>query len=146
MRGYTRLLPLGLVANARVQAQFVGNPVPSIYQFELGGQRTIRGVPENLAFRYNGIAGTLQLNKPILQAKDYSLSIFGFLDAGKTWNTVESNGFSKELVSIGGGIEGAYKNLSANLTYGHVLNENLNTINNSLQTDGFTFIVRCRIY
>jgi hemolysin activation/secretion protein len=144
--GYTRLLPLGLVANARVEMQFVDNPVPSIYQFSLGGQRSIRGATENQALGYNGIAGTVQLNKPIIQSKDCRLNIFGFLDAGTTWNSVEPSSFSKDLVSVGGGIEATYKKLSANFTYGHILNENLNTQDSSLQADGFTFIVRYRIY
>jgi hemolysin activation/secretion protein len=144
--GYTRLLPLGLVANARVEMQFVDNPVPSIYQFSLGGQRSIRGATENQALGYNGIAGTVQLNKPIIQSKDCRLNIFGFLDAGTTWNSVEPGSFSKDLVSVGGGIEATYKKLSANFTYGRILNENLNTQDSSLQADGFTFIMRYRIY
>jgi hemolysin activation/secretion protein len=143
---YTRLLPFGLVANARVEMQFVDNPVPSIYQFSLGGQRSIRGAPENQALGYNGIAGTVQLNKPIIQSKDCRLTIFGFLDAGTTWNSVEPDSFSKDVVSVGGGIEATYKKLSANFTYGHTLNENFNGQSNSLQADGFTFIVRYRIY
>jgi hemolysin activation/secretion protein len=144
--GYTRLLPLGLVANAKLQMQFVNSPVTSSDQFSLGGQNSVRGVAENLALGYNGVSGSLQLNKILFRGKDGSLGIFAFLDGGQVWNGLKRNSFSQGLMSVGGGIEATYKNLSANITYGHPLVGEAETQGNSLQGDGFTFIVRYRLY
>jgi hemolysin activation/secretion protein len=144
--GYTRLLPLGLVANAKVQMQFVNSPVTSSEQFSLGGQNSVRGFAENLALGYNGVSGSLQLNKNLLRGKDGSLGIFAFLDGGHVWNGLKRNSASQGLMSIGGGIEATYKNLSANITYGHPLIGDPETQGNSLQGDGFSFIVRYRFY
>jgi hemolysin activation/secretion protein len=144
--GYTRLLPLGLVVNAKVQMQFVNNPVISTDQFSLGGQNSVRGFAENLALAYNGASGALQLNKNLLRSKNGSLGIFAFLDGGKAWNGLKRNSFSQSLMSVGGGLEASYKDLSANLTYGHPLMEDPETPGNSSQGDRFSFVLRYRFY
>jgi hemolysin activation/secretion protein len=143
---YTRLLPWGLSANAKLQFQAVTNPVVSSQQFVLSGQNSVRGIAENSSLGYNGFSGSLQLNKSLIRRKDGNLGVFAFLDGGSVWNGLKRSSFSQALVSVGGGVMANYKNLSADLTYGHPLTDGSDVQGNSLQSDGLTFTVKYRFY
>ena len=76
----------------RASGQISQNPLLSVEKFTVGGVNTVRGVPENLLVRDNGLAGTLELQLPLPgyrpQAYVGDLVFAPFIDAGRSWDKV----------------------------------------------------------
>jgi hemolysin activation/secretion protein len=79
----------------RASGQLSQNPLLSVEKFTIGGVNTVRGVPENLLVRDNGLAGTLELQLPLPgyrpQAYVGDLVFAPFIDAGRSWDKVNTS-------------------------------------------------------
>jgi hemolysin activation/secretion protein len=75
---------------ARVEAQYSQNPLLSLEKFTVGGIDTVRGVPENLFVRDNGVAATVELQLPIPGyhpgPHPLDLVLAPFIDYGRSWD------------------------------------------------------------
>jgi hemolysin activation/secretion protein len=76
----------------RATGQLSQSPLLSMSKFTVGGVNTVRGVPENLLVRDNGIAGTVELQLPLpgykLQPAVGNLVFAPFIDIGRSWDKV----------------------------------------------------------
>jgi len=80
---------------ARASAQISQQPLLSLEKFTVGGVNTVRGDPENLLVRDNGVAGTLELQLPLPgykpTANPRDLVFAPFMDYGRSWDKVNAN-------------------------------------------------------
>jgi hemolysin activation/secretion protein len=79
----------------RASGQFSQQPLLSLEKFTVGGVNTVRGDPENLLVRDDGVAGTLELQLPLAgyqpAANPRDLVFAPFLDYGRSWDKVNAN-------------------------------------------------------
>ena len=93
-----RLNALGVLSGLNDRAQFVfrttgqfsQNPLLSMEKLAIGGVNTVRGYPENLLIRDNGVAATLELQLPLLNHRPEphpaNLVLVPFVDYGRAWD------------------------------------------------------------
>lgn len=79
----------------RTTSQFSGDPLMSLEKLGMGGINTVRGYPENLLVRDNGVAVTLELQIPLPGYTDTpgprNLMVVPFLDYGRSWDDVDTD-------------------------------------------------------
>ncbi|HEY1312307.1 MAG TPA: POTRA domain-containing protein [Steroidobacteraceae bacterium] len=79
----------------RASGQFSQQPLLSLEKFTVGGVNTVRGDPENLLVRDDGVAATLELQLPLAGyqpvANPRDLVFAPFLDYGRSWDKVNAN-------------------------------------------------------
>jgi hemolysin activation/secretion protein len=79
----------------RTAAQISQDPLLSLEKFAVGGVNTVRGVPENLLVRDNGVAATIELHVPIwgyrAEPHPANLAFVPFVDYGRSWDEVDTD-------------------------------------------------------
>ena len=79
----------------RTTSQFSGDPLMSLEKLAIGGVNTVRGYPENLLVRDNGVAATVELQIPLPGYSDTpsprNLMVVPFLDYGRSWNDIDTD-------------------------------------------------------
>lgn len=79
----------------RTTSQFSGDPLMSLEKLAIGGVNTVRGYPENLLVRDNGVAATLELQIPLPGYSDSpsprNLIVVPFLDYGRSWDDIDTD-------------------------------------------------------
>ena len=79
----------------RTTSQFSGDPLMSLEKLAIGGVNTVRGYPENLLVRDNGVAATLELQIPLPGYSDTpgprNLMVVPFLDYGRSWDDIDTD-------------------------------------------------------
>jgi hemolysin activation/secretion protein len=79
----------------RFTAQVSEDPLLSLEKIAIGGVHSVRGYPENLLVRDNGMAASLELQLPILgyrsQPHPLNLVFVPFFDYGRSWDEVDTD-------------------------------------------------------
>jgi hemolysin activation/secretion protein len=141
----------------RASGQMSQDSLLSLAKFTVGGASTLRGVPENLFTRDNGVAATLELQLPLpgYRPQPYigNLVFAPFIDAGRSWDKNNVNRGSSgvlldtskavNVVTAGMGlIWNPLRGLDVQAYWGHVIADNfgaynpLNNLPNDLQSHG----------
>jgi hemolysin activation/secretion protein len=108
---------------ARCDLQLARNPMLAMERMAVGGQRTVRGYPENAVIRDNGVAASLELRVPLIEgrARGWSLELTTFIDGGHAWNDAASS-TAESLVSVGLGLRSRWnERLTFQLEWGQRL-------------------------
>jgi len=83
----------------RTAAQISQDPLLSLEKFTVGGVNTVRGYPENLLVRDNGVAATLEFQLPVIgfhpEPHPLNLALVVFADYGRSWDKVDTDPTSK---------------------------------------------------
>lgn len=131
----------------RGAAQFSNAPLLPLERFAAGGVGSVRGYRENYRVRDEGYSLSLEYRHRLLAGANgqYHLAVLPFIDHGKAWNHAAPYNRGEDdspLLSVGLGLEGRFKPLSAEFYYGYaVITPNPKTSGN-LQDDGLHFQVR----
>lgn len=146
----------------RLTTQLADDPLMSLEKIAMGGASTVRGYPENLLVRDNGVATTIELQLPVSGYREAphwrSLLIAPFVDYGRSWDdrNVDSLSATRDtsetryLVGAGiGVIWQPLRGLFAQVYWGADVADNFNgddprdadTGNDDLQDDGVHFNV-----
>ncbi len=79
----------------RTAAQMAQDPLLSLEKFAIGGVNSVRGLPENLLVRDNGVAATLELHVPVwgyrADPHPANLAFVPFVDYGRSWDEVNTD-------------------------------------------------------
>jgi hemolysin activation/secretion protein len=79
----------------RVASQISQDPLLSVEKFPIGGVNTVRGYPENLLVRDNGIAATLEVQFPVFHYRStphpLNLVFTPFIDFGRSWDDKDTD-------------------------------------------------------
>jgi hemolysin activation/secretion protein len=79
----------------RTAAQISQDPLLSLEKFAIGGVNTVRGLPENLLVRDNGVTATLEFHVPIWGYRPdphpANLAFVPFVDYGRSWDKVDTD-------------------------------------------------------
>jgi len=79
----------------RSAAQLAQDPLMSLEKLAIGGAHTVRGYPENLLVRDNGVAATIEVQFPIpgyrAEPHPLNLVIAPFLDVGRSWDEEDTD-------------------------------------------------------
>ena len=79
----------------RFTAQLSQDPLLSLEKIAIGGVNSVRGYPENLLVRDNGVAATLELQLPIFgyrnQPHPLNLVLVPFVDYGRSWDEADTD-------------------------------------------------------
>ena len=74
----------------RSTGQFSQDPLLGLEKLAIGGVNTVRGYPENLLIRDNGVAATLELQLPFFgyrpEPHPTNLVLVSFVDYGRSWD------------------------------------------------------------
>ena len=94
----TRWLPANTQFVARGTAQISLDPLLSLEKLAIGGANTVRGYPENLLVRDNGVAVTGELQIPLFGRSaphPLNIGIVPFVDYGVSWDDEDTDPGSK---------------------------------------------------
>ncbi|MCP5041201.1 MAG: ShlB/FhaC/HecB family hemolysin secretion/activation protein [bacterium] len=130
----------------RADVQLAKDPMLAMERMAVGGQRTVRGYPENAIVRDNGAAGSLELRVPLTRqrATGWSLELAPFLDAGHAWNRA-SDRKGEWLASLGLGLRlGWREHLSMRFEWGARLLD-VDSSTGGLQGHGFHIQAELRL-
>lgn len=163
-----RLNGLGVLKKLSDRAQFVfrttaqisQDPLLSQEKLAIGGVNTVRGYPENLLVRDNGVAATLELQLPIPGYREdphpANLVLVPFVDYGRSWDErdtdpgsdIRNTDEARYIASAGLGLLWKpLKGLDVQLYWGGDIADNFegddprDTRDPDLQDDGFHFSV-----
>jgi hemolysin activation/secretion protein len=78
----------------RGTAQYAFDPLLSLEKLAIGGANTVRGFPENLLVRDNGVAATLELQVPLFgrtTPHPLNLAVIPFVDYGRSWDDEDTD-------------------------------------------------------
>jgi hemolysin activation/secretion protein len=79
----------------RGTAQLSYDPLMSLEKIAIGGANTVRGYPENLLVRDNGVAATFELQFPFWGYRDephvLNLVVAPFVDYGRSWDEEDTD-------------------------------------------------------
>jgi hemolysin activation/secretion protein len=79
----------------RAVAQISQDPLLSLEKFAIGGVSTVRGYPENLLVRDNGVAATLEVQLPVFgyhsTPHPLNLVFVPFIDYGRSWDEADTD-------------------------------------------------------
>ena len=79
----------------RSTAQIAGDPLMSLEKIAIGGAHTVRGYPENMLVRDNGVAATIEVQLPIpgyrAEPHPLNLVIAPFIDYGRSWDEADTD-------------------------------------------------------
>lgn len=121
----------------RAAAQLSRDALLSLEKFAIGGVNTVRGVPESLLVRDNGLAATLELQLPIAgyRATSHPLNLVfaPFVDFGRSWDEADTDPGSdlrntddpRYIVTAGlGALWQPWRSLSAQVFWGREIASN----------------------
>lgn len=94
----SRLLPTNTQLVIRGTAQFSLDPLLSLEKLAIGGANTVRGYPENLLVRDNGVALTTELQVPLFgrtTPHPLNIGLVPFIDYGASWDDEDTDPGSK---------------------------------------------------
>lgn len=79
----------------RTTAQISQDPLLSLEKIAIGGVNSVRGYPENLLVRDNGVAATIELHVPTFRYRDaahlLNLVFVPFIDYGRSWDDQDTD-------------------------------------------------------
>lgn len=79
----------------RTTAQISDDPLMSLEKLAIGGVNTVRGYPENLLVRDNGVGATLELQLPVFgfhgEPHPLNLIFAPFVDYGRSWDEEDTD-------------------------------------------------------
>ncbi len=141
---YVRLLAPDTLLVLRSDIQLADRALPSLEQFALGGQETIRGYRQDALLSDNGILLTGEARFPVLRVSEVGgiLHVVPFLDFGTTWNS-SGRAAPNPATLVSGGVGLLWRQsdyLTIRLDYGIpfvAISGNKNT----LQENGFYFSI-----
>lgn len=126
-------------------AQLAQKPLLLIEKYVVGGYSTVRGVPENLLVRDNGVIGSMELQLPApgwkLTPDPHDLVAALFLDYGRSWDTknaalgnpVLNTSIPFDLITAGAGLlYNPFKGLNAEVYWGRSVWNNFGRLTNPL--------------
>ena len=132
---------------ARVSLQRAWHPLMALERMPVGGFSTVRGYRENLLVRDNAFVGSIEYQLPLFDlsgpaatfdARRLKLAVFA--DYGAAWNEAwefEPDDSKQELLGVGLGLLwNPSASINASLHWGHALNDDVPTGNDSLQDRG----------
>lgn len=127
----------------RMAVQYTDEPLLALEQFSVGGFQTVRGYLENQLVRDRGIVSSVEFRVPVIFNKAGAgiVQLAPFFDYGGAWN-VDDSPSPENICSVGLGLLlTPNKYLSAQIYWGHRL-QDVNIPNDSgMQGDGFNFII-----
>jgi hemolysin activation/secretion protein len=105
---YQRLQRLSSKTNLLfgVKGQSASDAMLSSEEFGVGGASYGRGYDPSEIVGDNGLAGKLELqwNNPVAMPKVETYQLYGFVDAGRVWNTDATNRADKKLTLVSAGV------------------------------------------
>lgn len=128
-----------LVVQGRVQ--LADRPLPSLEQFAIGGQTTVRGYRQDRLVADNGAFASVELQVPVLQSASDVVQVAPFMDGGTVWNNDGTLNGGNTLLSVGLGLQWRRENLTARLDWGIPL-VNGSGPRTTLQEKGLYFSLR----
>ena len=140
---WVRLLAPDTLFLLRGDVQLADRPIASLEQISLGGQRTVRGYPQDELLTDSGALMSAEVRLPIYRNAnlDGLLQIAPFVDIGVGWNESGETLDPNTLVGIGLGLEWRQgDNFSARLDWGIPLTS-VDPLGDSLQENGLYFSV-----
>lgn len=146
---------------SRMTAQLSQDPLMSLSKLAIGGYNTVRGYPENLLVRDNGVAATIELQVPMLGYRSdphpLNLMLVPFVDYGRSWDEADTDPGSdtrntdvaRYIASAGLGLRwNPFAGLEAQVYWGHPIADNFDgddprdlRQDHDLQDDGVHFAV-----
>ncbi|HEV7613977.1 MAG TPA: ShlB/FhaC/HecB family hemolysin secretion/activation protein [Steroidobacteraceae bacterium] len=79
----------------RASGQITQQPLLLLEKFTIGGVDTVRGFPENLLVKDNGMAATVELQLPVpgyrADPNPRNLAVAAFVDYGRSWDKVNAD-------------------------------------------------------
>lgn len=98
----------------RADMQHANRSLLPMEKFAVGGAESVRGYRENRMVRDHGWASSIEYRHPVARLplpgltgtnpEDGTLSLAGFLDAGRAWDAIASGTPEKTLYSVGTGL------------------------------------------
>lgn len=143
----------------RGTAQYSFDPLLSLEKLAIGGANTVRGYPENLLVRDNGLAATVELQVPLFGRTTpgpLNIGLVPFIDYGRSWDDkdtdpgsdVRDSDDARYIASIGAGVRwNPLPGLDAQVFYGADIADNFkgddprDLREKDLQDDGVHFSV-----
>ena len=107
----------------------------------VGGHHTVRGYRENQLVRDSGLTSSLELRIPLWTdaARQLSVKLTPFCDAGRSWNTERDEPRPRTLASVGIGLRATWRHLHGELFWGHQIEDLDKPRDRSLQDEGLHF-------
>ena len=140
---WVRLLAPDTLFLLRGDVQMADSPLASLEQISLGGQRTVRGYPQDELLTDNGALMSAEFRVPIYRNSNINglLQINPFVDIGVGWNASGERLDPNTLVGIGLGLQWRQGDkFSARLDWGLPLTS-VDPLGESLQENGLYFSV-----
>jgi hemolysin activation/secretion protein len=139
-----RFDPWGIEALLRSDVQLASSPLLSMEQYSIGGYYTVRGYREKQLVRDNGLVCSAEIRIPLWTSSGerFSVQLAPFFDYGRSWNTDRGEVGPRNLYSVGVGLRTAFtQHLSAEIYWGHRLNDVPQPEDHNLQDHGVSFAV-----
>jgi hemolysin activation/secretion protein len=131
--------------------QFALDSLLALEKMPVGGLYTVRGYPENMYVRDNGLAGSLEYRIPLRLGRSregrfdpLNLRFAPFVDYGRSWDKDKAlvTSHAQDIYSAGIGLLwNPVAGLRADIYWGHGF-KNTETLGNSLQDKGVHFTTR----
>ncbi|WP_373525981.1 ShlB/FhaC/HecB family hemolysin secretion/activation protein [Nostoc sp.] len=126
---------------AKVNTQLTPDSLLSLEKISIGGVDTVRGYGQNQLVADNGVVGGVEVRIPLASNLE-TLQLIPFFDIGTVWNNRGSNPDSQTLASLGLALNWQpFNGLVLRADYGIPL-IGTSDRGNSLQDNGFNFLVR----
>jgi hemolysin activation/secretion protein len=139
---WVRLLATDTLLLVRGDLQLADRPLPTLEQFGLGGQQSVRGYRQDALLTDSGIFASAEVRVPVLRLPQASgiLHLTPFVEVGNAWNRGDRpDPDPKTLVSVGLGLRLQLGNsLTARVDYGIPL-VSIDTDKKTLQERGVYF-------
>ncbi|MEB3359514.1 MAG: ShlB/FhaC/HecB family hemolysin secretion/activation protein [Synechococcales bacterium] len=138
---WARLLAEDTLLIVQADLQFADDPLLSLEQFGLGGQRTVRGYRQDLLLTDNGVLASAEVQIPIARIRRVNgvLQVVPFFDVGKGWNIGPDDPDPSTIVGLGLGLQWQQERLTARFDWGIPLVSVDTRDENSLQEQGLYF-------
>jgi hemolysin activation/secretion protein len=145
---WVRLLAPETLLLVRGDLQFADRPLPSLEQFTLGGQDSVRGYRQDALVSDSGLFLSAEARVPIWRfgKPNHVLQVVPFADFGLGWNSFDDTAASTTLASVGLGLRLQLGDrVAGRLDWGIPLSSrNLNGDRDTLQERGFYFSLTVR--
>lgn len=130
----------------RTDLQLATEPLFSLEQYAVGGHHTVRGHRENQLVRDNGLTSSLELRIPLWTdaARQLSVKLTPFCDAGRSWNRKRDEPSPRTLASVGIGLRTSWRRLHGELFWGHRIERVDKPDDRGLQDEGVHFAIGAR--
>ncbi|WP_172657332.1 ShlB/FhaC/HecB family hemolysin secretion/activation protein [Myxosarcina sp. GI1] len=104
---------------SRLNMQFSEDKLLPVEQISLGGTGSVGGYRQNLAIGDNGIIGSLELQMPLINKRNWNFKLIPFVNAGTLWNNSNEIVNFNTLASVGLGLGYELGNtIEARIDYG----------------------------